>query len=288
MTERKGRVIGVISEELTHPCVVKMLNEVTHQLNTRGALTLLLNVDSPENRQSVMHFMTQQPIDGVLVVSTVYRDALNAAAEALSSTLMHLCSSSDHNNPRVVTADDYTAGEEIAQLMLSQGHQRFGYMQGYERLSSPLRRMKGFAAGLEAADKTAKVLVAGSHDRELAYQAMMAYLKRTRASERIEALFCENDLLAFGTMQAIRDFGQGTHIAVVGFGDIDEARTSTWHLTSWSQHNDLLVTEALNRLLDNRYDENGLWRRGELQIRHSHLGKEVPGEMAQCGCASRH
>ncbi|MCZ4061472.1 hypothetical protein O3W44_23515 [Pantoea sp. LMR881] len=89
-------------------------------------------------------------------------------------------------------------------------------------------------------------------------------------------------------MQAIRDFGQGTHIAVVGFGDIDEARTSTWHLTSWSQHNDLLVTEALNRLLDNRYDENGLWRRGELQIRHSHLGKEVPGEMAQCGCASRH
>ncbi|MCZ4061473.1 hypothetical protein O3W44_23520 [Pantoea sp. LMR881] len=191
MTERKGRVIGVISEELTHPCVVKMLNEVTHQLNTRGALTLLLNVDSPENRQSVMHFMTQQPIDGVLVVSTVYRDALNAAAEALSSTLMHLCSSSDHNNPRVVTADDYTAGEEIAQLMLSQGHQRFGYMQGYERLSSPLRRMKGFAAGLEAADKTAKVLVAGSHDRELAYQAMMAYLKRTRASERIEALFAK-------------------------------------------------------------------------------------------------
>lgn len=46
-------------------------------------------------------------------------------------------------------------------------------------------------------------------------------------------------------MQAVRDLGQGVHIGVVGFDDVDEARSSAWHLTSWAQRRDLLVAEAL-------------------------------------------
>ncbi len=55
----------------------------------------------------------------------------------------------------------------------------------------------------------------------------MGYLKRARAAERIQALFCDNDLLAFGALQTVRDFGQGAHVTVVGFGDSEEAGAST-------------------------------------------------------------
>ncbi|WP_313377410.1 substrate-binding domain-containing protein, partial [Pantoea sp. CTOTU50773] len=188
----------------------------------------------------------------------------------------------------VVIADGFDAGAEMGLLLLSQGHQRFCFMHSQQQ-ADPARQMAGLVSSLEAEHKTLNIqLVAGANDRELAYQTMMAYLKKTRAAERINALFCESDVLAFGALQAVRDFGQGAHVAVVGFDDVDEARASTSHPTSWAQRRDLLVNEALNRLLENRADTGNAWQQGELQVRHSHHGKYVPGEMSQCGCAIRH
>ncbi|MCP2231051.1 hypothetical protein V8O11_14475 [Erwinia aphidicola] len=50
---------------------------------------------------------------------------------------------------------------------------------------------------------------------------------------------------------------------------------------------ELQIAEALNRLLDDRADENGAWSQGELQVRHSHLSRVAHGALHKCGCASR-
>ncbi|MFS2221390.1 substrate-binding domain-containing protein [Pantoea sp. B65] len=284
----EAHIIGVIGDEFSNPYTVKMLNQLTRQLNARGYLTLLLNVDSRHSYQSVLQKARQLQVDGLIFLATLFSDELLIATEALPGVpAIHL--SGSLADSEIVSVDGYAAGVEIGRLLLSQGYQRFGYMQGQHRSPTHLRQMEGYTASLDAAEKRLdKVLAAGGDDRQLAYQVMMAYLKQARASERINALFCESDVLAFGAMQAIRDFGQGTHIGVVGFDDVDEAGSPGWHLTSWAPRCDLQVTEALNRLLENRSDNHGAWRQGELRLRHSHLAKEVQGEMAKCGCASRH
>ncbi|MFK8256293.1 LacI family DNA-binding transcriptional regulator [Erwinia sp. AnSW2-5] len=286
---RRTHIIGVVADEFSNPHTLKMLNEVTRQLNERGSMALLLNVDSDANYQSVLQMAGQLQVDALLFLATISSDELVVAVDELHPIpSIHVCRGTDSADVDVVSVDGYAAGAEIGRLLLSQGYHRFGYMKGHETSSTHLLRMEGYAASLDAADKTLnKVLVAGHCDREMAYQTMMTYLKNTWASERVDALFCENDVLAFGAMQAIRDFGQGTHIGVVGFDDVGEARSSMWNLTTWAQRCDLQIAEALNRLLDNRADEKGAWRKGELKIRHSHLSREVHGEMAQCGCACR-
>ncbi|KOC90531.1 substrate-binding domain-containing protein [Winslowiella iniecta] len=289
LKQGNSQIIGVVSDHFTNPYTVKMLNELTRQLNARGCNTLLLNVDSRESFTSLLQKAGRLQVDGLVFLATLFSEELNIAAELLPSVpTLYLCST-DNADAQVVCANDYAAGVEIGHLLLAQGFQRFGYMKGQDITAPDRQRMAGYTASLAAANKSLdKLLVAGSDHREQAYQAMMAYLKQARASERINALFCENDQLAFGALQAVRDFGQGAHIAVVGFDDVDEARSSTWHLTSWTQRCDVQITEALNRLLNCGTDHSGAWQQGELQIRHSHLGKEVQGEMSKCGCASRH
>jgi len=261
--------IAVISADFAQPQHGKMLNEITRQLALRGGVPLLFN-DSGSLAE-------QMPVDGAILLGDMPAEAAPVGVPAV-----HLCST----HAESIGVDDYSAGVEIGRLLLSQHYQRFGYLSVSD-LHSP--RLAGYAASLATEGiRLDVVLTAGGSDRELGWQAMTTYLKQARASERINALFCENDLLAFGAMQAIRDFGQGAHIGVVGFGDLDEARATTWHLTSWSQPCDLQVAEALNRLLEERTDIGGAWREGQLQCRHSHLGKAKPGEMSQCGCAIRH
>lgn len=281
-------IVGIVSDEFINPNSVKLLNEVTRQLNERGFITVLLNVTSRESYQQTLRNLAPLNIGGLVFLTSLFADELSVAADILPQVAtVHLCHSAS-SDANVVIADGYDAGAEMGLLLLSQGHQRFGFMHSQQN-ATPARQMLGFAASLQAEQKALQVqLSAGNNDREMAYQAMMAYLKKTRAAERINALFCESDVLAFGALQAVRDFAQGAHVAVVGFDDVDEARASTWHLTSWAQRRDLLVAEALNRLLDNRSDDSNAWQQGELQVRHSHHGKHVPGEMSQCGCAIRH
>jgi DNA-binding LacI/PurR family transcriptional regulator len=285
---QRAGVIGVVSEGFSNPWTLKMLDELTRQLDLRGYLPLLLNARSADRTLSLMQKASGLEPGG-LVFLTADGDAQTVAGDLLPGVPVIQLGGASEGEESVVAAEGYQAGVESGKLLLSQGYQRFGFMQGKDRASTPLRQMAGFADSLTAADKRLdRVLIAGNDDRELAWQAMTAYLKQTRASERINALLCENDLLAFGAIQAIRDFGQGVHIGVVGFNDSDDAGSSTWHLTSWAPRGDLLVTEALNRLLDKRADLSGQWQQGELQVRHSHLGKEVLGDIPKCGCASRH
>ncbi|WP_067705371.1 LacI family DNA-binding transcriptional regulator [Erwinia sp. ErVv1] len=283
------RTVGVVINGLTHPCTLNMLGEVTRQLNNRGALTLLLNVESDNHWQSVLKGAQRSLPDGLIIIGTDHSDALISTLKALSDIPV-VCPGSISEASTTWTGADYAAaGAETARLLLSQGFQRFGYLQERESNPASAQKMTGFADALIQQDKTLnKVLTAGGADRELAYQAMLGYLKKTRASERINALFCENDLLAFGAMQAIRDFGQGVHIGVVGFADVDEARASTWHLTSWAPPCDQQIAEALDQLLGGSAIQSDARRKSELQIRHSHLGKEVHETMTKCGCASRH
>lgn len=285
--QHNSKIIGVVSNQFSNPYSVKLLNEVTRQLNQRGCMTLLLNVDADARYPALLQMAEQLQVGGLLFLDAVAPQQIETAAEVLPQVPAIVLGS---DAAQGVSADDYAAGVDIGQLLLAQGHERFGYLQGNASVT-PLARREGYLAALQQADKTLSAeLTADGDDRERAYQATMAYLKKARSSERINVLFCENDELAFGAQQAIRDFGQGVHIAVAGFGDVDEARASTWHLTSWAPRSDLLVNEALNRLLDNKADDNGAWRQGELQVRHSHLGKHVHNhaDMVKCGCAIRH
>lgn len=275
LKQRSTRIIGVVADEFSNPHTLRMLKEVTQQLNERGYMTLLLNIESAENYQSVLQMAGQLQVDGIIYLATIVSDELLVVAESLHHIrAIHVFRNTDSADVEVVNNDGFKAGHALGQVLLNEDYQRFGYMKGPDTASNHLLRMEGYEACLASQAKTLDVvLVAGHYDRDLAYHCMMTYLHETPADQRIDALFCENDVLAFGAIQAMRDFSPEVHIGVVGFDDIDESHTSTWQLTSWNQRADLQTAEAINRLLDDRIDEEGEWQKGELCLRRSHLRK---------------
>ncbi|WP_336754976.1 substrate-binding domain-containing protein [Pantoea sp. USHLN298] len=274
-------MIGVVTSPLLAPCHQNVLNELARQLNTRGALMLLLPADTGQTLTAQLTQAAPLGLRGLLVLSDGVSD--RQWDEALAASSLPVIRPDAEPD---VQHDARRAGEEMGRLLLAEGHQRFGSLQSHPGRSP---QMQGYHASLMTANHTlAAELLADGSDREQAYQAVTRYLKQTRAAERIQALFCESDLLAFGVMQAIRDFGQGAHIAVAGFGDVDEARSSTWHLTTWADNIGWRISQALNHLLGTVAAEEAEEREGVLKIRHSHFGKQRPGEMSECGCAHRH
>ncbi len=275
LKRRKTNIIGVVADEFTNPHSLRMLREVTAQLNERGYMTLLINVESAENYQSVLQMAGQLQVDGLIYLATIVSDELLVATKTLHHIpAVHVFRSTDSAEIEVVTLDGFSAARQLGQLLTGQGYQRYGYLKGPDTSSKHLLRLDGYLASLqEAGQSLDRLLVAGCYDRDRAWQVMGDYLRATPAEERIDALFCENDILAFGAMQAIKDFGPDLHIGVVGFDNVDEAHSTAWSLTSWDQQADLQIAEAIRRLIEDDSDESRRGNFGELALRSSHLKK---------------
>ncbi|KOC90933.1 LacI family transcriptional regulator [Winslowiella iniecta] len=269
LSQKRTQIVGVAIDQLKNPHSMLMLDTVTKALQARGYMTLLLNITEGEHYQSVMALADQLQVDGILFLGTILtEDLITIARDMHQVPLVQVCRNTEVQDIEAVTIDGYQAGAQIARLLLEQGYQRFGYMKGPDTASSHLLRLEGYRDALEQAGKQVDIqLIAGHYDRQLAYQTMSDYL--ATSGQPVEAMFCENDILAIGTLEAIRD--KHCQIAIVGFDDIDEASAPAWQLTTFSQRTDRLINEALNRLLEGESSTAGEWRQGELRIRRSHL-----------------
>jgi len=81
----------------------------------------------------------QLQVDGILFLATVLTKEWAAIAQDLHQIpLVQVCRNTESEHIDVVNIDGYRAGEEIAALLIEQGHRRFGYMKGPDTQSSHL------------------------------------------------------------------------------------------------------------------------------------------------------
>ncbi len=268
LVKKKTHIIGVVIDELKNPHTLMILNEATQQLQRRGYMALILNITDGEPYRSVMTQADQLQVDGILFLGTILSAQLITMVEEMYHIpLIQVCRNTNAQGIDVIGIDGFSAGKQIAELLVAQGFQRFGYMQGPDTPTSHLLRKEGFEAGLQQAGFQIDVLLkAGSYDRVRSWHAMDEFLQR---QEPLEALFCENDVLALGALEALR--AANRKMAVVGFDDIEEASAPSCQLTTFSQRIDRLIAEALNRLIDGRANPDESWRNGELRLRRTHL-----------------
>ncbi|WP_187496752.1 substrate-binding domain-containing protein [Erwinia aphidicola] len=272
LSQKRTHIIGVAIDELKNPHSMLLLDEVTRQLQSRGYMALLLNITG-NNYSAVMSLADQLQVDGILFLGTSLTPEFIAIALDMHAVpLVQVGRNTEGQEIEVVNIDGYQAGRVIARLLMEQGHNRFGYMSGPGGNKGHLQRRQGFHDELSSQGLRLGLEFSAEHyDRQLSYDLMKQYLLETPPPERIEALFCENDILALGAIEALRSTVKKINIGVVGFDDIDEAAGPGWQLTTYSQRLDLLVKEALNRLLLGKSDPGGDWQKGELRIRRSHL-----------------
>lgn len=273
LTKRRTGIVGLVVDELANPNLFPVLDEVTSQLQRNGYMSLLLNISSAHSHGPTLSLADQFQVDGLIFLGTILTDELVRLAQDIRNIpLIVLYRNSDTPNIQVVTTDGYRAGAEIATLLVEQGFQRIGYMAGPPSQSTQVRRLDGFADALAARGvKVETILEAGHYARDRGFQTLTRYLDETSSDTRIEALFCENDILAIGALDALRAQDEAVPMAIVGFDDIELAASPCYELTSYRQPMELLVTEAIRRLTVEGEREPNFLAPGSLVKRSSHL-----------------
>jgi len=222
-TRRTGNVGFVLREDhfrRSEPFYTRVFLGAEFEARLRGTYVLLSTVPDPyDPAADAPRFLTEHSVDGVVVAGGV--DA--ALLEQLGARqIPHVLADFAWGDTPAVAIDNAGGAEAVATHFAERGYARAVFLGAELDHPSPAARRDAFVtAAVDAGLPAPRVIAAsGSLSRATGAEALDAVL-----ADGPSAVFCANDALALGLLDAARTRGLRVpdDLAVAGFDDIDDA-----------------------------------------------------------------
>lgn len=147
-----------------------------------------------------------------------------------------------------ISSDNFGGAAAVGRYLLAHGHDRLALISGPASASTSQERERGFRSVVEPSTAHCDVRV-GDFSHATGRRLVRELLE---GSEPPTAVFCVNDLTAFGALDAARSHGVTVpdDLWVVGFDDIPMASWESFDLTTVRQPIDEMARRAADLLLD--------------------------------------
>ncbi|MEM1057057.1 MAG: LacI family DNA-binding transcriptional regulator [Bacteroidota bacterium] len=266
MRTRRGDAVGVIVSDLTNPYFAEVVRGLQHRLREHGRSLLLADTNQQfEEGGRQFDLLLDKQVDGFVFFGDSVPESVLAAHVRRRSRVPIVTVGRDYGLRGVATvlANAETAAFDAVSHLAERGYRRIAHVTGpvaefgaTTHGASP--RLAGYRralaeAGLDAPDE---YVVHGDWRAEGGAVAAVDLLS---LPQRPDAVFCGNDLMAFGLMRAARVAGLDvpTDLAVVGFDDVPTAALVHPALTTCAMPKAALghaAADLLQQLLDGGSD----------------------------------
>ena len=241
--------IGVVVSDLANPFYPRLLEAVDRAVRDRGQRLTTWIADSRGN-QGALDAMREGAVDGVMFTTAVEDSPELRTALELRSPVVLLNRAPAGLACDQVQTDNFRGGELVADHFVAGGHRDIGFIGGVEYAETFRSRLAGFRSRLS----THGIVLDASRvrHRDSSYDdGFEAATDVLTLHPEISALFCGNDVLATGAVDAARELGRevGVTIHIVGFDDVPIASWQSYRLTTVRQDIDQMATWAVDRLV---------------------------------------
>lgn len=204
--------------------------------------------DSREREEHYEQLVETRLADGVIQLSPDYD--VDASRPRPSYPVVHACGCELTEAPSVRIDNAGAAGELIDHLV-ARGHRRIATITGPSSNPHAIDRLKGYREALARAGIGYDPSLVRVGDFSMTSGSERA-AELLALDPRPTAIFCMNDEMAIGAIQAVAAAGMRApqDIAIAGFDDINVAAHSTPSLTTISQPAEAMGAKACELLID--------------------------------------
>ena len=187
----------------------------------------------PDIEAAVFARMLDHPALLGVIYSTIFTRAVTVppALDATPTVLLN-CHTRDRGRASVVPSE-LLGGYTATMHLIENGHSRIGFINGEHWIEAAAERLKGYRQALSTADIPFDPVLVRAGDWQVAagYEHALSLLD---LPQRPSALFCANDLMAIGALDAARERNLlvPRDLSVVGYDDQDIARYTHPPLTT--------------------------------------------------------
>jgi len=278
LATKETSTIGLVVPDVSNAFFAEITQGVERLAYSRGYHVFLCNTEEdPQRELAVIQSLEEKRVDGLILCSSRLDEEklidimANLPAVVLINRRLHQTGEDTFDS---ITLDDERGGRLATQHLIQKGHRQVGFLAGPPASYSAAGRRKGYLAALQDAGihlvdgwmKHCQPSVEGG------YEATRCLLG---THPQLTALFCFNDLVAVGALQACDELRRRVpdDLAIVGHDDILVAALVSPALTTCRVPRYELGARAVNALLerlrDSPADCNQTILQPELVIRES-------------------
>jgi DNA-binding LacI/PurR family transcriptional regulator len=209
--------------------------------------------------------------DIVIILATTLSSGASEACRRVGTPVIFFNRHADDDHSFSVTCDNVAGGEAVADFLADRGFHRLAFVAGRPDASTTIDRWVGFSR--RCAQRGIATPLA-SDGRSFSYKdGYEAALHLLRSPQPPEALFCANDILAVGVLDAARrecGLRIPEDLSVVGFDDIAMA--------SWPSYDLTTIRQPVDRMIDRTIDlAMGLSQNAVAQP----AAQRIPGQLVE-------
>jgi LacI family transcriptional regulator len=242
----------LIIPDISNPFFPQVASGVEDGAKEKGYSVFLCNTNYESDQEArYLQLLIEKRVDGIILASGFQAsDTINPLSMG-SIPIVSLCTRFENVKNSFVVIDNERGGFIATKHLIEQGYPTVGYIGTQGDGLSEGQRFKGYLQALEKFNIPFddRFVFSGDLKRETGYKIT----KRLIAGRHCpRALFVENDLMALGAIQGIKESGLRVpdDIAVVGFDDIAFASFPDIGLTTVRQPKYKMGKLAADILLD--------------------------------------
>jgi LacI family transcriptional regulator len=257
LTTGRSNLIGLVVSNITNPFYPEVIEAIVATAAQEEYNVVLCNAQENWELQSAhLELLIEHQVDGAILTSSLLDSELRLAKMALDRIPLVMVNRTVNGlSVDSVHLDNTEAGRIVARHLAKLGHRCFGFVGGRQETSTDTQRLGGFRQALTelGLELPPEHVVHGAFTYESGYASARHFIA---LSDRPSALFCANDVIALGVMDAVYDAGLRIpqDVAIVGVDDVAAASLRPLGLTTVRQPAAEMGRRAVQLLLERLRD----------------------------------
>lgn len=205
---QRTKTIGIIIPDISNQIYPEVVRGAEDVSNIYDYNIILCNTDlDPQKEMEYLRVLGEKMVDGVIYISNSLEEDIVKTINNSNMPLVLIETNGKESEFPSVVIDNKQAGMDAVNYLVKKGNKRIAYI-GTDRdaVNASAVRYNGYMAALDENnleyDENLTYFCKYSLKADDGYDAMNAILQRTKD---IDAVFCVNDEIAMGAINALRD-----------------------------------------------------------------------------------
>ena len=256
LNSRCSNLVAIVTGNLDNRYDAVVVGSLVERLNGAGKWAVLVDGATRDATGREILDVLAYPLDAMVVRAGSVDAEIASMCIKLSVPLVISGRILEVDGVDSLCCDNFAGARAAVEELVRTGRRKIGYIGGSRGLTSEQERCEGFRSALSDAGLAPAAMEWADFSFEGGFESATRMLAE---ADRPDALFCCNDAMAIGALNAARD-GSGLQVpgdlAIIGFDDIDMASWPCFDLTTVRNPIDRTVDEIM-RLLESRLADPG-------------------------------
>ncbi|RXZ82891.1 LacI family transcriptional regulator [Paenibacillaceae bacterium] len=249
---KKTYTLGLLIPDVSNPFFSEIARSVEDLAHSAGYSVIVCSTDNRDERvEKYIQLLEQKSVDGILIGTGMENPEILVQLSEKSLPIVMIAREAAAISVHSVLTDDFKGGALAAGHLLQLGHSRMAILSENIKVSSSNERVKGFEFALFEAGVPMdnKQLISCDSSIKDGKRAALELIRGEGL--RPSAIFCCNDLLAIGALQAAKEEGVRVpeQLSIIGFDNTILSTVTDPALTTIAQPMDHMVKLAFDLLI---------------------------------------